>query len=70
MGMISCNMALFWLDIVVEVVEEPLPIVEKYRKTFPQNVPIALKYLALKAETIGNSTYNYSHVTPLVNLQI
>lgn len=46
-------MALFWLDIVLEVVEEPLPIVEKYRKTFPENIPIVLKYLAVKVELSG-----------------
>ena len=53
MDMVSCNMALFWLDMVVEVMEDPLKIVEKYHQKFPQSVPIVLKFLALKAEAIG-----------------
>lgn len=54
MDMVSCNMALFWLDMVVEVMEDPLKIVEKYHQKFPQSVPIVLKFLALKAEAIDD----------------
>ena len=52
-GVLTCSMACFWLDLVVDVEENPLPIIERYVDMFPQEPQIALKFLAAKAEVTG-----------------
>jgi len=49
-GVLSCSMACFWLDLVVDVEENPLSTIEKYVDIFPHEPQIALKFLAAKAE--------------------